>query len=162
MTAQAHMLRCQFRTAKALCERMSITRGNASHTRIPYCSTWKMYLSGMISLGTDPCAVLYVAITMSLGIGGEWRTLWTPLDSLPETAKSCSELISCRWKKGCGSRSKCIKAALIHAHDSVIVRENASTEVKHVEQLPWTVSRVGILNIHIWCSNIHALTILLI
>ena len=38
-----------------------------------------------------------------------WQPLWT---TLPEASKSCRELISCRCKKGCTGRCKCVKAAL--------------------------------------------------
>ncbi|KAK6169757.1 hypothetical protein SNE40_020746 [Patella caerulea] len=40
---------------------------------------------------------------------GLYKPLWT---TLPEAAKSCSELISCKCKKGCKNRCTCKKASL--------------------------------------------------
>ena len=39
----------------------------------------------------------------------EWQPLWT---TMPDVTQSCSELVSCKCKKGCTKRCKCVKAAL--------------------------------------------------
>ena len=42
-------------------------------------------------------------------VDDRWVPLWM---TLPEVAKSCTELVQCSCKKGCTARCKCVKANL--------------------------------------------------